>query len=501
MKQRLVIPLLFAAAAYAVLLLHADYLFALQDTSVFISGHTFMRETAMYPCGLWGWAGCWLTQFFYWPWLGSLIMVTLWLLTYAFLVWATEAQSWGRYLALLPQVFMLYTLLCLGYWMFYSKTPGIAFLPTLVLTAAAALTALVVRLLKRLVHRSFRKISYLVLILLYIVLCPSLKTFSLSLPDSRLRSELRMYRAMDEGRWDDVLTDFQQTDKPTNLMVLYKNIALMHSGLLQEMFKRGNCGHQPTLPVRAFSGDTLRVHINQLAGPMVYYQYGQLNYALRWAIENSVEYGLSVRNLKIAVRCAVMNQELDLAYKYITLLKATLFHRQWAMQYEQMLTNSTRLVQSAEFQNIAPLTDDDQNELGADDGLCEKWLLEHFADLAGASSPKLEEVVITTSLWAEDEYSFAIHFYNYVNKHPNEAIPQLYQEAAILLCTKESSPITLDHFPFDQLVSDRYNSFVRDYNALSEQRLQPDDMASRLRPLYGDTYWWYYYFYTDFEIY
>ena len=495
------VPLLFCIIAYAVLLSKADYLYALQDNSIFISGRTFMRETLMYPTGIWAWMGCWLTQFFYYPWLGSLIMVAMWVLTYHFLILATEARSWWRIFAVLPQVFLLYTLLCLGYWMFYCKSPGIAFVPTLVLLTAAALTALVVRLLKFFVHRSFRKISYVVLILLYITLCPSLTTNSLSLPDARLKSELRMYRAIDECRWNDVLQEYKSTDRPTNLMVLYKNIALMHKGRLQEMFTLGNCGYQPTLPTAVFSDDTLQVHITQLAGPMVYYQYGQLNYAYRWAIENSVEYGLTVRNMKTLIRCAVMNQELDVAYKYITLLKTTLFHRRWAKQYEQMLLNSTLLLQSSEFQNIAPLVDDDQNELDTDDGLPEKWLLEHFSDLAHAPSSKLEEVVMTTSLWTEDEYAFAIHFYNYVNRHPDEAIPPLYQEAAILLCTQESSPVTLDHFPFDTMISDKYNNFVRDYNTLSQQNLSSTDMATRLKPLYGDTYWWYYYFYTDFQIY
>ena len=500
--SRHITALLMAVIAYAVLMLHADYLFALQDNSVFISGHTFMRETLLYPTGLWAWLGCWFTQYFYYPWLGALIMVGLWLTTYYALTWAAEATSWTWCCcATLPQLFMLYTLLCLGYWMFYSKSPGIAFVPTLVLTVASLLTCAVVKLLKRLIHRSFRKLTYLVLIFLYIVLCPSLTTYSLRLPDHRLRSELRMYRAIDECRWADVLTEFSSEPDPTNLMVLYKNIALMHTGRLGEMFSTGNCGHQPKLPVRPFTSDTLRIYTSQLAGPMVYYQYGQFNFAHRWAIENSVEYGLSVRNLKTLVRCALMNQELDEAYRFITLLKATRFHRNWAIRYEQMLTNSTLLLQSEEFQNIAPLVDDDTNALDIDGGLPEKWLLEHFSDLANPSSPKLEDVVITTSLWAEDEYSFAIHFYNYTRRHPGEPIPRLYQEGAILLCTQADSPVTLDHFPFDQLVSDKYNSFVRDYNLLAEQRLSTEVMAERLRPMYGDTYWWYYYFYSDFRIY
>ena len=213
--MRTKVPLLFLAIAYTLLLLNADYLYALQDNSIFISGKTFMQETLLCPTGIWAWLGSWFTQFFYYPWLGALIMVALWLLTYYFLILATEARSWWCIFAVVPQTFLLYTLLCLGYWMYYCKSPGIAFLPTLVLLTASALTAMVMRLLKFFVHRSFRKISYLALILFYITLCPSLTTYSLTLPDTRLRLELRMYRSIDEGRWNDVLQDFRQPDQPT----------------------------------------------------------------------------------------------------------------------------------------------------------------------------------------------------------------------------------------------------------------------------------------------
>jgi hypothetical protein len=522
--RRHIIPLLFAITSYAILLLHADYLFALQDNSIFIGGRTFMRETLMYPTGIWSWMGCWLTQFFYLPWLGAAVMVALWVLTYYLLIWATGLKNWRRIFAVVPQALMLYTLLCLGYWMFYGKTPGIAFVPTLVLLAAATLTCAIMkaphlfavlggeRLSGKLRREDIKfppikgkagrgLFSYMLLIPLYIVLCPSLTLKSVTLPDSRLKSELRMYRAIDECRWNDVLKDFHTTDRPTNLMVLYKNIALMHTNRLQDMFKEGNCGYWPKPTVKAFSSDTLQLHISQLAAPMVYYQYGQLNYAYRWAIENSVEYGQSVRNVKTLVRCAIMNQEFDVAYKYITMLKTTLFHKEWAKQQEAMLSSSTALLQSAEFQNIAPLMNDEGNLLDADDGLCEKWILDHFADLIQATSPKLEEVIITTSLWTKDEYAFAFHFYNYINRHPNEPIPLLYQEAAILLCNNESSPLSLNQFPFDNIISDKYNRFVQDYNQLATQRLSDEEMAKRLKPLYGDTYWWYYYFYTDFQIY
>ena len=98
------------------------------------------------------------------------------------------------------------------------------------------------------------------------------------------------------------------------------------------------------------------------------------------------------------------------------------------------------------------------------------------------------------SLWAKDYYAFCVHFYDYVNDNPEAAIPQLYQEGAILLGTSEESPITLDGFRFDQLVADKFNQFVAEYRHMRELGIPEEEIGQRLRPYYGTTYWWYYYF-------
>ena len=139
--------------------------------------------------------------------------------------------------------------------------------------------------------------------------------------------------------------------------------------------------------------------------------------------------------------------------------------------------------------------------LDNDNGLCEKYIIDHFSDLVHPATPLLEDVIMCMSLWAKDEYAFSIHFYNYVQRHPNRSIPALYQEGAMLLCNSERSPIELNDFPFDQLVKDKFNHFVQDYNTLSQQNIGDDEMAERMKAIYGDTYLWYYYFYDNFNIY
>lgn len=513
----------FTLLACVTLMSHSEYLYTIQAESIHLQGKAFMLETLGGEGGLWAWMGSWLTQHFYHPWLGSLILVALWIAIYFLILRITGWKDWKKALAFIPQLLLLYQFLCLGYWIYYIKTPGYALIPTLVVLATCLCTwAVMIIILKYTkdpewstaeasrfttniqLKKKKRKIALtkcLLFLLFLILLSPKPRIYSLTLPDNNFYSEMKMYRAIDECRWEDVIEEHRRTKTPTNLMVMYKNIALMHSGRLQEMFKTNNCGNRPEAPESLLPKDTLQLSIARIAAPMIYYQYGQLNYSYQWAMTNSVKHGLSINALKTMVRCAIMNQEFDLAGRYIVLLKNTRYHRNWALQQESLMQSSTRLMQSEEFENIAPLTVDEGNQLDTDNGQCEQWILNHFADLLHPANPKLEEVIITTSLWAKDDIAFDIHFYNYVNAHPNDPIPPLYQEAAILLCNQENSPITLDNFPFDQFIADKFNRFVSDYNQLAQMQLPETETASRLKTIYGDTYWWYFYFYRDFELY
>lgn len=503
-QKQYIIATIFALVAAVSLMTHSDYLYALQEQSLFVKGHTFMLTALHHNGGLWTWIGCYLTQFFYYPWLGTLMLILIWLLTFFCLVDALRLKGYWTAIALLPSAIQLFSVLSLGYWLYYCKQPGFAFAQAVSIFAGSFLAFAANRAVSYILGRSTRKqvtakvqqaIYVLCTAVALLCVCPVFKVYAWTLPDKTFHAEMKMYRAIDECRWDDVLDEAKNYEQPTNLMVMYKNIALMHTNRLTDMFKTNNCGTLPNTP------DSLKIHISQLAAPMLYYQFGQTNYAYRWAIENSVEYGMTINNLKILTRCAIINQEFDVARKYISLLRATAFHAKWANQQEELMYHSSNLMRSEEFQNIAPLLNDDVNQLDTDGGLCEKWLLDHFSDLAYPTSPKLEDVTMCAALWNEDAYSFCIHFYNYVKRHPNASIPPLYQEGAILLCTQEESPIELNGYEFDKFVSQRYNQFVRDYNELAKLGLEGDEIGTRLKQAYGTTYWWYYYFYTDFKVY
>ena len=129
-----------------------------------------------------------------------------------------------------------------------------------------------------------------------------------------------------------------------------------------------------------------------------------------------------------------------------------------------------------------------------------QWILNHFADLINTKNRKQDNIALCTSLWVKDEYAFCIQFYNYSKNYPGEPTPELYQQAALLLGRSEDSPINLDNFPFDQLILDRFDHFNSDYASMSNMGIPLKEIGTRMRDVYGDTYWWYYYF-GDFKAY
>ena len=90
------------------------------------------------------WAGCYLTQFFYYPLFGATILGLLW----AFLVWIIRYtfDIKSPWLALFPVLCLLMTITTLGYWVYYLKLPGVLFDATLGTIVAMALVLLYRRL-------------------------------------------------------------------------------------------------------------------------------------------------------------------------------------------------------------------------------------------------------------------------------------------------------------------------------------------------------------------
>ena len=123
----------------ALLTWESDLLWKLQEQNLFLHSRIFFEERMLVPGGLLSWAANWLTQFFFYPWLGTLLLCACWLLLMALVKKAFALPNLWMPLALVPVALLLLTIVDMGYWVYLLKLPGHAFVATLGTIAVAAL--------------------------------------------------------------------------------------------------------------------------------------------------------------------------------------------------------------------------------------------------------------------------------------------------------------------------------------------------------------------------
>lgn len=125
--------------AIALLSADADFLWKVQQYNLFLNTALFFKQSMAVSGGLLTYLGAFFTQFFYYPWMGVLLLCAWW----GLLMWFTKRtfripDHWNI-LALVPVAILLTMNMSLGYWVYVMKMPGYFFAPTIGTTAAIAL--------------------------------------------------------------------------------------------------------------------------------------------------------------------------------------------------------------------------------------------------------------------------------------------------------------------------------------------------------------------------
>ena len=566
--------------AGALLFLESDFLWKLQENNLFLDTMLFFREKMVVPGGLLSWAATYQTQFFYYPWLGTLLLCTWWLL----LMWVTKRAfripgQWAG-LMLIPVGLLLTTIVDMGYWVYMLKLQGHVFVGTMATTAVAGLlwafrkltpryglrilfiaatcalgyplmgiyglgaallmgiwswrlkgqsrwlqaacsfTALLCAGIVPLLYyrhvyyqTNFANIYYAELPLYYIteeyplyytpfyllalffviltIISPkTVKPWKALLTqgvllvaltagivhswysDENFHHELTMQRCIEESDWQGVLKEAAlQEDEPTRAIVMMRNLALSRLGRQgEDMYTYENGSKAYAAPF------VMRLML--VAGPLMYYQYGMLNYSSRLSTEMGVEFGWRVENLKMLAKCALLRNEQQQARKYLRLLKHTTFYGEWAGKAPSL----------PELQSVKRMMHY-ENVLSGDQGNIESFLMSRLDECTDTTDVYFQEQTLLASLWTKDINNFWYHFNDYVRLHPKARIPRYYQEAAYLYCMIEGRE-GVDRMPFDDSIRQSFNSF-----AMAAERYDNADVdvARSALQAYRHTYFYDYY--------
>ena len=203
--------------------------------------------------------------------------------------------------------------------------------------------------------------------------------------DDNFHRQLSMYRQMEQQDWEGMLATISKVKgEPTRALCMMKNLALQRLGRLSADLNRYPEGF--ARPNAAFP-----VHSVHTIGKMLYWYYGIPNYCCRWCMEDGVEYGWNVAELKLMAKCSLLNGEQVAAQRYLSLLKKTDCYRDWARHYEAYLHQPSLMTKDAEFQSVFPLLRDD-DFLTSDQSQLEPFLIEHFASFPG-TTPQQKEMM------------------------------------------------------------------------------------------------------------
>ena len=307
--------------------------------------------------------------------------------------------------------------------------------------------------------------------------------------NDNFHKEIQMTACIDRCDWQGVLDLAAQADNPTRMMVLYRYMALFKMGRAgDEMYRLPDGDERPDCPAT--------IHMVQLAGRPLYLHYGVPNFCLRWCVEDGVEFGWRVNNLKYMTRCALICGEWEAARKYIDLLRRTRNHADWANDYGRLIGRAD-LVKSHPELGAALKVMGHHNTLASDKSMLENFLLVLLASLT-TDEPEGADLALMSAMQLKDIETFWRAFNQYARLHPDGKMPRYYQEAAYLYGNLEHK-VDISRMPFDQSVVDTYREFMQ--MAQQCQGMSTERMQAAFRPRFGDTFYYNYFLMRDLKTY
>lgn len=597
-----------ALAWYFLYMKNADTMYFLQDRGWWNSTSLFFKDCISVPGGMLAWAGSFLTQIFYYPALGCLLLILLWLLTFGLAKYSFKVPSEWSFLLFIPLAALLCSIIQLGYWVYLLKDVDYVFYHSLGLFAALllslpfwrylpvkveiqggvalawiplvaalfyyplgiyAMLAAVLSAIQTSICLSKRKSNTfsafflpVFLLVLTLWLVPLLETsgttlmrpdqpwtygfhkfeldtlrdYSLEIPfyvaivvpvffpfirliktkklwqsqiimffvasvmllclskrdfkDYNFHAELRMQRAVEECRWNDVLREAALAKGPvTREMIMFRDIALINRGEL--CTKRYIYNNESILP--ATVSDSIHIRIADQAADLIYYNYGETIFGIRRAMERCMHYGYSYYTMRMLAQCALVNGEKDNVKKYLRILSRTTFQKKWAMEMKRFVDDENLFRTDNRFRMPFKLYNEGSELVGVDDKYVELTILNKWM-YSLTNDPEAQEVALGCAMIMRNSKCFWSQVQQYYNINQGKSFPTHVQEAMLYeVYALNFQGVNLSFVKFDERVLERYKSFISKVKQYQSQGMDDKQIGSLLRSEFCDTYMWDYY--------
>ncbi len=166
------------------------------------------------------------------------------------------------------------------------------------------------------------------IIIILLALIPCIKRV-----DKNLKHYFHTEKLFYQNKMDEIIAFNKRHPSNNRLTSYFVNIALCETGKLNDMLF-----HFP----QSIENNTLFLEWERIGeilkrGGYFYYTIGIINEAHRWNFEYMVMEGFTPQGIKMLIKTELINGNFEIAAKYISLLKHSLFYRKEASEFEKLL--------------------------------------------------------------------------------------------------------------------------------------------------------------------
>ena len=278
--------------------------------------------------------------------------------------------------------------------------------------------------------------------------------------------------------WNRIVTEATRRAPKTYGETACLNLALCKTGHLGgHMFEFRQDGPETLLP------NENTPHHDGLSTAEIFYQLGMVNNARRYCFEalNAIpDYQKSAPVFKLLAEISLVNENFEMARKYLTSLSHTLFYRRWANERIALLKDPAGPFVPNEYieKRYERYKGEDYIfDYNHADFSLRQLLVEHPGNLTALN------YLLAWNLLQKytGEFVAACPFEAFTS-----TVPKAWQEGFVLDWNRSGYPADdLPEFITPALAA-RFETFTRDFNA--------NVPLAAMQERYGDTYWFYYFF-------
>ena len=277
--------------------------------------------------------------------------------------------------------------------------------------------------------------------------------------------------------------------EPTRTMVLYRDLALLKTNrALDQAFTLKDGGRQQK--------SSLQIPMAWQSGKQFYFQYGLVNMAYRWCLEDAVEHNWSYGTLKYMAMHAIIMQEAELAEKYLNKLEKTIFYRGWARSQRKLKSDEAAMSATEPYKSILPYMCF-ENRMTNDAVKTEAFIINHFLNPEPPHpTPEYDRAALFFAMRIQNIPMFRERLYYYLQTNKVNTLPRAVQEASLLYSNLEKDDSQL---PYDNSIRQSYEAFNKFVQNHPIRSMKESDYIYSQK--FGKTFFYYYYFVRNLQTY